>query len=332
MHEAIRSAVAASPRLRERFDAHGNQIVSYGRGRPRLLFACHTDHPALVSNGDGTATIRGGIKPDQLVGAKLRLLGGRGGSVSVSTARKGGVVALKGGRGIPKGTPLLLDLPDVRFSGGKIRSRAIDDLCAVAACLATADRLAAANWDGSVGFLFTRAEEVGFVGALGWTRTTSLPRSTTIVNLEMSNARPHTPQGHGPILRVGDRITVFAQQVSAELEAVAVALREAEPDFRYQRALMDGGACEATVYAHAGFRTGALCLPLRNYHNHLPRGGMGMEYVDADDAENLVRWMTAYARGFGTIRGSRGLSRRLGALWTRGAKELRRTAAEGKGR
>jgi len=79
VHAAIRAAVAASPRLRERFDAHGNHIVSYGRGRPRLLFACHTDHPALVSNGDGTATIRGGIKPGQLAGTRLRRLDAGGG-------------------------------------------------------------------------------------------------------------------------------------------------------------------------------------------------------------------------------------------------------------
>ena len=40
---------------------------------------------------------------------------------------------------------------------------------------------------------------------------------------------------------------------------------------------MDGGACEATTFSMAGFQAGALCLPLKNTHNHKPGGGMGLE-------------------------------------------------------
>ncbi|NJN14423.1 MAG: M28 family peptidase [Planctomycetes bacterium] len=330
VHAAIRAAVAGRKGLRESFDAFGNHLVVCGRGRPRLLFACHTDHPALLLEKGGVALIRGGMSPAQLEGAALRTLDGSRRGLVAGKKRKEGRIAVKGVRGLPPGTPLLLDLPDLRIRGGKIHSRVIDDLCAVAACLATADRLLAEGFAGSVGFLFTRAEEVGFAGALAWTRSTRQPRSTTIINLEMSNARPHTPQGRGPILRVGDRMTIFSQEVAAELEAVALEMKEKE-GFRYQRALMDGGACEATVYAHAGFRTGALCLPLRNYHNHAARGGMGMEYVAAEDAENLVVWMTAYARRFGAIDAGSTRTRRLSALWARHQKEMRRTASEGRG-
>jgi len=234
-------------------------------------------------------------------------------------------------RAFPKGTPLVLDLPDLVLAGGRIRSRAVDDLCAVALCLALFDRLADARWRGSVGALFTRAEEVGFAGALGWVRTTEVPRSTTIVNLEMSNARLHTPQGKGPILRVGDRVTTFDASVGAELEAAAKRLGARAKTFRWQRALMDGGACEATVYAHAGFRTGALCLPLRNYHNHAPKRGVAMEYVDADDAASLLLWMEAYARGFARFRGDRATERRLERLWRKNRAQLVRSAGEGAG-
>jgi endoglucanase len=235
-------------------------------------------------------------------------------------------VKVEGGR-LRRGTPLVLDLPRPTIAA-RISARAIDDLLAVAACLAMFDRLAAARWKGSVGALFTRAEEVGFAGALGWVKTTRTPRATTIVNLEMSSARPHTPQGNGPILRVGDRITCFSQEVLAELEVTATALAKRDKSFRWQRALMDGGACEATVYSHAGFRTGALCLPLMNYHNHAPEGGVTREYVAAADAENLVRWMTAYAKGFRSVDGRSTRGRRLERLWRENRAALARTARE----
>ena len=43
VHAVIRAAVAASPRLRDRVDAHGNLEVVYGSGRPRLWFACRRE-------------------------------------------------------------------------------------------------------------------------------------------------------------------------------------------------------------------------------------------------------------------------------------------------
>ncbi len=332
VHQAILLAVEASPRLRARTDAFGNLEVVYGPGRPRLLFACHTDHPALEATGNGTAEILGGMRPKALRGARLRLLDG-----SLAAARAGAVaregkpaaVKLTGGR-LGKGTALVLDLKGPTF-GRHVHARAVDDLLAVAACLAMFDRLSAARWRGTVGALFTRAEEVGFAGALGWVRTTRVPRTTTIVNLEMSSARPHTPQGHGPILRVGDRMTAFSQDVLADLEQTATALARKGKGFRYQRALMDGGVCEATVYSHAGFRAGALCLPLRNYHNHAPKGGIAREYVHAQDAENLVRWMTAHARAFPRIDGRRALDRRLDRLWRQNRDRLGRTVPEVRG-
>jgi endoglucanase len=39
------------------------------------------------------------------------------------------------------------------------------------------------------------------------------------------------------------------------------------PGFRYQRKLMDGGACEATAFCASGYRASGLAVPLGNYHN-----------------------------------------------------------------
>ena len=93
---------------------------------------------------------------------------------------------------------------------------------------------------------------------------------------------------------------------------------------------MDGGACEATVYSVAGFQAGALCLPLRNYHNHAG-DGVGLEYVAAADAENLVRWMTAYARGFGKRAPGRRVAARMDKLWRKNRRALERSAEQGEG-
>ena len=57
---------------------------------------------------------------------------------------------------------------------------------------------------------------------------------------------------------------------------------------------MDGGVCEATPLSHSGRATGAVALPLDNYHNN---GGDALrpEAVHLDDAENLVTLLTGLA-------------------------------------
>ncbi len=331
VHALLHEFVAGSKGLRSRIDEHGNLEVRYGPGRPKLLFHCHTDHPALEVDGPNTARILGGMRIPALVGAGLMTLDGTGPRPTIRSAIRGAKnrVRLTGGKGLAKGTALVLDMPAYRLSGDKIRARAIDDLCAVAACLTMFDRLAAARWRGSVGALFTRAEEVGFAGALGWVRTTDYPKSTTIINLEMSSARPHTPQGKGPVLRLGDRITTFIQGVAVDLESAAQALAKKDKTFQYQRALMDGGVCEASVFTFSEFRSGALCLPLKNYHNHKPRGGMGLEYVHQADAENLVRWMVHYAREFKKLNPKERVLARLDKLYRKNRARLKRSASQG---
>ena len=50
---------------------------------------------------------------------------------------------------------------------------------------------------------------------------------------------------------------------------------------------MDGGICEATVLMNAGLQTGAVALPLKNYHNS-GKKSLKPEAVHLDDALGLV--------------------------------------------
>jgi endoglucanase len=132
--------------------------------------------------------------------------------------------------------------------------------------------------------LFTRAEEVGFLGALEAVRLGTVPAGASVLSLECSKALPSAPQGDGVIVRVGDRMSIFDPDLTQSLRTAADALAGRDRSFRYQRKLMDGGACEATVFCASGFRASGLAVPLGNYHNASDDGiGIAPEHVVVDD-------------------------------------------------
>ena len=115
--------------------------------------------------------------------------------------------------------------------------------------------------------LFTRAEEVGFVGAIKLAQAGILPRNLTILSLETSTPRGTAEIGRGPIVRVGDRISSFDGSATARLLSAAQ-----EEEIPVQRCLLDGGTCEATAYQLYGYTCAAASLALGNYHNCHARG------------------------------------------------------------
>jgi putative aminopeptidase FrvX len=176
---------------------------------------------------------------------------------------------------------------------GLLHAPACDDLAGVAAALSALDGLRAARAAGEpvadVRLLFTRAEEIGFLGAIAACREGTLPRGARVLALENSRAFPESPVGAGPIVRVGDRLSVFTAWLTAACAARAEELfgtpavqgltrAPATPAHRpWQRKLMAGGACEASVYCRYGYDATCLCLPLGNYHN--------MPHLDALQAD-----------------------------------------------
>ncbi|HUF32317.1 MAG TPA: hypothetical protein VMN58_03795, partial [Acidimicrobiales bacterium] len=76
------------------------------------------------------------------------------------------------------------------------------------------------------------------------------------------------------------------------------AAAELESGLRHQRKLMDGGSCEATAFAAAGYRASGLALPLGNYHNGAdegPAAGVAAEHVLVDDYLAEIALLTRLA-------------------------------------
>jgi endoglucanase len=167
--------------------------------------------------------------------------------------------------------------------------------------------------------LFTRAEEVGFHGAVEVARAGKIPRRSLVVSMEMSRERPWARIGNGPVVRVGDRMTIFDPM--ATYFFCEVARRSA---IRAQRCLMDGGSTEATAFGGLGYRVGGLCLPLGNYHNIGANRKIRAEFVSVADLEGLLELTVAAAREWRNFEAMDGLLRqRIGRIRADAPRELK---------
>jgi endoglucanase len=263
--DAVRSEIHAllsdCPHVRLAEDRFGNLVAHYRRGKAaaRVAFAAHMDHPAYVGRD-----FLGGV-PERYRKKK-------------PPTRKFGAFRM-------------WDLPACEVRAGRIRSRACDDLIGCAAIVAMLRELEQTSAECSVYGLFTRAEEVGFIGAIELAKSGRLPKGVTVVSLETSSVKGGPVKiGGGPIIRVGDRTSIFDSAATAGLQASAKSA-----GIPHQRALMQGGTCEATAYAVYGYRTAALCVALGNYHNCGPGDRIAPEYVSVADTLGMARLCVAAA-------------------------------------
>ncbi|HEY9199228.1 MAG TPA: hypothetical protein VIR60_07665 [Gammaproteobacteria bacterium] len=311
-------------------DPHGNLLVGvrdaaeYRRllrersDVPVRLFIAHMDHPGFhgahwLDERRLAIVWHGGSPVKHLSGAKVWLSAGAGFQ---------GTGTLHNIELHPKGYAIrhaVVRLPDTRLhaavpqaqrlyggfafrapvwrSGKRLYTKAADDLIGVFAILQTARALyrrAGRQRPPFIGLL-TRAEEVGFVGAiahleLGWTEARRRP--LVAVSLEASRTLPGARIGKGPVVRLGDRRTVFSADGMQLLSELAARLLPQT----HQRRIMDGGACEATAATAFGIPTLGLTVPLGNYHNQGLEGGADCprlqgpapEFVHLDDVQGLL--------------------------------------------
>lgn len=298
--------VSAWVRRREdltmKVDSGGNLLVTQ-KGRKRrapVIAIAHMDHPAFVVTAVGEQIefeFRGGVDEAYFVGARVRIpkIGGAHWLQVTEYDPKSQRGVME--KGVARGEVQVGDIgmwafPPPVASAGMHQAPACDDLAGVAAALAALDRARGRDDLRHYGVLLTRAEEVGLVGALHAAVTGSVPADARMISIETSRELPHAKVGDGPIIRTGDRSTVFDRDLTNKITDAA---RRA--GLQHQRKLMDGGGCEATAFGGLGYQAAGLCVALRNWHNRgnldLVEAGRGRaialpEEISLEDFHGLI--------------------------------------------
>ncbi len=289
VRKEIEKLLADCPHVKLKRDRFGNLIATYKNGkRPskeQWVLGAHMDHPAFVktpgSKKRGSWDFLGGVAPE--------------------VVEEGIAMGLRKA----KGEIATWNFP-VRVTDEQIEAPACDDLVGCAVIVATLWGLASLDIKTTVHAVFTRAEEVGFIGAYHLGRKWPFSDDAIFISVETSRPVNGSFMGDGPVLRVGDRISVFdADAIDAILKtAVAQGLP-------LQRALLDAGACEATAIRACGYRSVGLSIPLGNYHNMDKAKNIAPEYVMMSDVKQLVSLLKALVGTKATNFGVRTLEERF---------------------
>ena len=223
--------------------------------------------------------------------------------------------------------PVVLDLPSFSIDGDLIRGRQLDDLAGCATILAA---MIAVGDGGSnnrpiIG-LFTRAEEVGLVGAVLAATDEVIQKDAVVVSVETSLKSENAKQGEGVVIRVGDRMTTFDHAAESILHGAAHRITEhgKSNGFKAQRALMGAGGCEASAFKAHGYRVTGTSFPLGAWHNAEDDGSIVPEYIHVDDFRSGVALITEAMRDGGEDRHDDPL-RYLASFPETGAMRLRET-------
>ena len=303
-------------------DQFGNIIARLRTGGPTddppIAFVAHLDHPGFqvleIHGRRALAQAMGGIPaaalaqptPVQVITPEGRVRGitARHEAAKDPADRAADRLAwLDLERGITDDPPLpaVFDLPDFQLDGQTIRMRALDDLAGCAAILAAMERLSDDRAEPiDLYGVFSRAEEVGLLGARLIAEAGALPRDTLVVSVESSAVIPGVSQGAGPIIRAGDAAYTFCAEAEQVLAVAAERIQGRSPAFKVQRQLMSGGVCEATAFALNGYKATGLAFPLANYHNAAtsipdPDGGVASEHIQLPDFLGGVALLTEAA-------------------------------------
>lgn len=267
---AIEQQLLDVPHVEMGNDAFGNLIATYRKGKratkPVWVLCAHMDHPAWVKSPgkNGDWEFLGGLPKSIVEKKETREL-----------KREAGEIA-------PFGFEVKFD------DEGRVEAAACDDLVGCAIIVDAFKEVARLGIDTTFHAAFTRAEEVGLLGA--WHLGKHWPFGKDAVFLSIENSRPVNGAeiGDGPIVRVGDKLSVFDNQLVELLMRTA-----AEQGIRVQRALLDAGACEASALQACGIRSAGVSVPLGNYHNIGEDESVVPEYVMLDDVRAMVKLLVA---------------------------------------
>lgn len=301
--------LADLPHVTTRLDEFGNLHAVYeheAQGRQPFRVVAHMDHPAFVivrTGGAAEIHFAGGMDESHFAGKSITFHNEEtrkplGRAIITTTAFTEDVKRVHVSGEIPAAASFAVwTLAKPRCTKRLFISPACDDLAQVSTVLALLRRLAQTGARASVHAIFTRAEEIGFAGALAALKSATPLAPMPTLSLEMSKARGFARIDAGPVVRVGDRLSIFDSRVTHWLETAFRDLQAARPGVTYQRLLMGGGTCEASVFQRAGLPTGALCVALNNYHNMGPGTAVRAESISLRDWQGLYDYLYFLATG-----------------------------------
>ena len=298
-----------------RVDWYGNIVAKVGSrvGAPSesspIAFVAHMDHPGfeVVRHDEGLpiASPLGGVPLASITkGADAFYFDRKGNRFLCQlepTPENENELVVKSDIVAPVGAPIVFALEDFSISGDILRMRAMDDLAGCAAIIASLEELNKNPSDSDVYGVFTRAEEVGLIGARLLSLENTLHENTFVVSVETSSVIPGVTQGEGPVIRTGDASYTFNSEAEQILIMGREAIRSSDSDYKCQRQLMSAGSCEASAFAVNGYRATGIAFALGNWHNATttirdPDGEIGDEYISVQDFIGGVRLIESSAR------------------------------------
>ena len=306
----VRRWVARRSDLRVSQDSGGNLLITQKRRTTKapLLAVAHMDHPAFVitevDDREAVFEFRGGVTAPYFENARVVVVSRPDGAKATVTEydepNQAGRLRITSRGSIEPGDIAMWSMRDEKAASDRFKAPACDDLAGVAAALAALDICRRDSSLAHFGVLLTRAEEVGLVGAIHAAKHRTIPDGSRLLSIETSRELVNARIGEGPVIRTGDRATVFDRELTNRISRAAETA-----GIPHQRRLMDGGGCEATAFGAYGFQAGGLCLCLGNWHN---RGnldeveqGIGeaipmLEEISLSDFHGLIALLVLSAR------------------------------------
>ena len=207
-----------------RCDARGNILAKLKAksSRSSVAFAAHMDHP-----GFEISRVKDKFIECEFLGGVARSYFQKGVSVEffdvhgkvagnakiqgvLSWESRVRIILLKQISGnLRQGMFGMWKLPVLQFTSTHIVNRVCDDLAGCAAILSTLSAVQKKRSHHAVYAIFTRREEIGLEGAFEIARSKLLPKAVPIISIETSKELSNARQGDGPIVRVGDRTSIF---------------------------------------------------------------------------------------------------------------------------
>jgi endoglucanase len=269
-----------------------------------ISLMAHTDHPGFhvikkINSKLLLAQWHGG-HPPKMNGAKVRLhnphLPEKSFTGKVITVDKKHALKIKLNKALQT-NPLNLfgafDFPGYKKVKSKIVTRAADDLAGCVIIISVLEKLKNKKVIG----VFTRAEEVGFKGALHLLEQKTLALNTPVISLEASRTLPGARLGKGCVIRLGDKRSLFDSDIIKQIDEAAERLQK-KKKIKFQRRIMDGGSCEATACRSYGVPAAGIAVPLFNYHNQRPDGKSGPEMIHLYDVDVAIQLLIETCRDF----------------------------------